>query len=110
MGRTHALSGAALFTAGTLALELPAEQIVLGAVVCAGAAVLPDIDHHGSNISRTFGPLTRGFGWAVGKVSGGHRNGTHSALGVALIAAVVFLSSAVHTQDEHTFWIGCAIT
>ncbi|GAA3193562.1 metal-dependent hydrolase [Actinocorallia longicatena] len=110
MGRTHALSGLALFTAGTYPLHLPADQIAIGAVVCAGAAVLPDIDHHGSNIARTFGPITRGFAWTIGKMSGGHRNGTHSALGVGLVAALVFLSSSVYTRDLITLQIGCGIT
>ncbi|MCD0448893.1 metal-dependent hydrolase [Actinocorallia sp. API 0066] len=110
MGRTHALSGAALFTAGAIPLHLPPDQIVIGAVACAGAAVLPDIDHHGSHVARTFGPLTRGFAWVVGKVAGGHRNGTHSALGVGLLAAVVFFSCAVYTQDEETLLTGLAIT
>ncbi|MEO5874709.1 MAG: metal-dependent hydrolase [Streptosporangiaceae bacterium] len=111
MGRTHALSGAAIFTAAAAALplSLPTGQVMLGAVVCAGAAVLPDIDHHGSHVARTFGPFTRGFAWVVGKVAGGHRNGTHSALGVALIAALVFLASGVHTRDRTTLWIGCGI-
>ncbi|GAB3681918.1 hypothetical protein GCM10027589_51870 [Actinocorallia lasiicapitis] len=72
--------------------------------------MLPDIDHHGSHIARTFGPITRGFGWVVGKVAGGHRNGTHSALGVGLLAAVVFGASAVYTQDLVTLQIGCGIT
>ncbi|GAB2864821.1 metal-dependent hydrolase [Actinocorallia aurea] len=110
MGRTHALSGAALFTAGAIPLDLPPDQILLGAVACAGAAVLPDIDHHGSHIARTFGPLTRGFAWTIGKVAGGHRNGTHSALGIGLVAALVFFASAIYTQDEETLYTGLAIT
>lgn len=109
MGRTHALSGAALFTAGTIPLGLPWHQVLIGAVACAGAAVLPDIDHHGSHVARTFGPLTRGFAWVVGKVAGGHRNGTHSAMGVGLLASVVFFASAVYTQDRATLWTGCVI-
>lgn len=110
MGRTHALSGAAIFAAVSLPLDLSANDVLLGVVICAGSAVLPDIDHHGSGISRTFGPFTRGFAWVVGKVAGGHRNGTHSALGVALLAAVVFLACSVYTQDPVTLRIGCIIT
>lgn len=110
MGRTHALSGLAVWAALSIPLDLPAGSVLLGGAVCAGAAVLPDIDHHGSHVARTFGPLTRGFGWAVGKISGGHRNGTHSALGVGLIAAVVFGASAVYTRDPVPLWIGCGVT
>ena len=110
MGRTHALSGLALYAAGSLLFDLPTGSILLGGAVCAGAAVLPDIDHPGSGISRTFGPITRSLAWVVGKVSGGHRNGTHSALGAALLAAIVFIASAVYTRDRVTLLIGCGIT
>lgn len=110
MGRTHALSGLALFAAGSLLVDLPTGSVLLGGAVCAGAAVLPDIDHPGSGISRTFGPITRSLAWVVGKVSGGHRNGTHSALGAALFASTVFVSSAVYTRDRVTLLIGCGIT
>jgi membrane-bound metal-dependent hydrolase YbcI (DUF457 family) len=110
MGRTHALSGLAVWAAVTIPLDIPPAGVIIGGVVCAGAAVLPDMDQHGSTVARTFGPLTRGFGWLVGKIAGGHRNGTHSALGIGLIAAVVFGASAVYTQDIVTLKIGAVIT
>jgi membrane-bound metal-dependent hydrolase YbcI (DUF457 family) len=49
--------------------------------------VLPDLDEPGSTIARTFGFLTGVFAWIVHKLSGGHRKGTHSLLGVALLTA-----------------------
>nr|WP_245563433.1 metal-dependent hydrolase [Longispora albida] len=69
MGPTHALSGAAAWLAGSWALaqfanvhQRPAE-IVVGAAVCAGAALLPDLDcsgrvtanKGGATVARTFG-------------------------------------------------------
>ncbi|HEY3958698.1 MAG TPA: metal-dependent hydrolase [Streptosporangiaceae bacterium] len=89
LGRTHALSGAAVF-AGLDAglLHLGAVAAVTGAVLTAGAAVLPDLDHPDATVSRTFGFLTQALAWAVGKASGGHRHGTHSVAGVAVFTAV----------------------
>lgn len=103
MGRTHALTGAAAFTAAAIptgrVVPLHPAEIVLGAVVTAGAAVLPDLDHPGAGVSRTFGPFTRAAARLVGWVSGGHRNGTHSLAGVAVAALTVFAATGLATGD-----------
>lgn len=109
MGPAHALSGACAFSLAALPANLPADQYAIGVVVCAGAAVLPDIDHPGSGVSRTFWHLTRGFAWAVSKVSGGHRNGTHSFLGVAVFTALVFIATGLHTGQPNTIRTGALI-
>lgn len=88
LGRDHALSGAAAYvTVAPLLLHADGLHLAIGTAIAAGAGVLPDIDHHDSTISRSFGFLTEAFSWAVGKVSGGHRHGTHSIVGVAVFAA-----------------------
>jgi membrane-bound metal-dependent hydrolase YbcI (DUF457 family) len=95
MGHTHALSGAAAWLAATpfigdpaalgqYAIELSPAQIAAGTVICAGAAMLPDIDHHNGTIAGTFGPLSRVLCRLVGAVSGGHRHATHSVAFAAL--------------------------
>lgn len=109
MGPAHALSGACAFSLAALPAHLPAQQYAIGIVVCAGAAVLPDIDHPGSGVSHTFWHLTRGFSWVVRKVSGGHRNGTHSFLGAAVFSALVFIATGLHTGQQMTIRIGAAI-
>jgi membrane-bound metal-dependent hydrolase YbcI (DUF457 family) len=91
MGRTHALSGAVAWLGavpllsreqwlGSYAVSLSPGQMIAGAVVCAGAAVLPDVDHHNGRIAHTFGPVTRVMCRLVGKAAGGHRHATHSIL------------------------------
>jgi membrane-bound metal-dependent hydrolase YbcI (DUF457 family) len=91
MGHTHALSGAAAWLALTpvvsdhallhqYAVSLSPTQIAAGAVVCAGAALLPDMDHHDGTIANTFGIVTRLLCRIVALVSGGHRHATHSLL------------------------------
>ncbi|MGH3589112.1 MAG: metal-dependent hydrolase [Pseudonocardia sp.] len=100
MGRTHALTGAMVFGLAASAVEsvahLTAGELLLGTAVCAGAAVLPDIDHPGSGISRTLGPLTQGFALLVAWTSGGHRNGTHSLAGVAVFTLLAFAAAGLH--------------
>jgi membrane-bound metal-dependent hydrolase YbcI (DUF457 family) len=85
MGHTHALAGAAawLGTVPFLAdygMRMTPGQIAAGAVVCAGAAMLPDLDHHDGTIANTFGPVTRVLCKGVAAVTGGHRHATHSLL------------------------------
>jgi membrane-bound metal-dependent hydrolase YbcI (DUF457 family) len=99
MGHSHALSGAVVWLAavpGLAALPAlggPAEglapllwnalspgELIAGALVCAGAAMLPDLDHPSATIAQTFGPATWLLTKGVAFVSGGHRHATHSLL------------------------------
>lgn len=88
MGTSHAVSGAAVFLAVTSPAPglglLPMEPVLqaAGAVVCAGAALLPDADHPHATIAYSMpgGSLVTG---AIGAASGGHRKGLHSLLAVA---------------------------
>lgn len=86
LGYSHATSAAALwFAAAPAALSvvgqsLTPQQLAAGAVACAGAGLIPDIDHPSGTIAYTFGPLTRGVAKLVALLAGGHRQGTHTLL------------------------------
>jgi membrane-bound metal-dependent hydrolase YbcI (DUF457 family) len=118
MGRQHVLSGAAAYAAtapavGYLLPGLPTltpGQMILGMGVCAGAAVLPDIDHPNSGITMTFGPLTKAFSWIVAKASGGHRNGTHSFLGAAVFNVYAFAAAAIYATDWRLLSVGLGLS
>ena len=98
MGASHAVSGAAAWVALTstapIALgahPLPPQGVIIGALVTAGAALLPDADHHSATIARSGGFLTRGLAGAAGAASGGHRHGLHTAIaavGAALLTGL----------------------
>jgi len=91
MGHSHALSGAvAGLAAGSLAMHEPAGPLALLAGLTAAYALAPDLDSCGSTEARSFGFITRGLAWCIRAVSGGHRHGTHSALGVAAFTAVAW--------------------
>ena len=98
MGRTHATSGAVAYLALVPLLErygvdVDSLAVVVGTVAAAGAAMLPDFDHVHATIAQALGPLTEGLARVVGWVSGGHRNGTHSLLGLcAFVYASVWLA------------------
>lgn len=87
LGRDHALSGAVAFAAVAPLVHVSGMHLATGVALTAGAGVLPDIDEPGSTIARTFGFFTGAFSWLVHKLSGGHRKGTHSLIGVALMTA-----------------------
>lgn len=88
MGRTHALTGVAAGIGVTYCATYSVPAAVIGTVFCAGAALVPDIDHKDSTITKTFGPLTRILSYVVRKISGGHRVGTHSFMGIAILGAL----------------------
>jgi membrane-bound metal-dependent hydrolase YbcI (DUF457 family) len=90
MGRDHALSGAVAFAALATSLHVRDAYLASGVVLAAGAGVLPDIDHPDSTISRSFGFLTEWFAWLVDRISGGHRHGTHSFIGIAAFTAAAY--------------------
>lgn len=108
-GPTHATSGAAAWAAvcwlsGGIGHPIPVDQIVVGALVCAGGALLPDLDTGGSMAARTFGAPTRLLGRGLGKASawiyrrtrgsrdgardGGHRTFTHTAVFAVLVGVM----------------------
>ncbi|MFE3629434.1 metal-dependent hydrolase [Streptomyces goshikiensis] len=113
MGPTHALSGVAVWMAGAAGLQavghpVSAPDLAIGAAACAGAALLPDIDHPSSTVARTFGPVSTALSHLVDSVSaavyngtrtareeprtGGHRTLTHTTVFAVALGAVVALA------------------
>ncbi|ABD11505.1 hypothetical protein ThrDRAFT_04087 [Frankia casuarinae] len=112
MGRTHALSGAVVWLAvapllsreqwlGSHAVSLSSSQVIAGAVVSAGAALLPDIDHPHGRIANTFGPVTRVMCRWISRAAGGHRHATHSILFALGMGVVMGLLAA---RFEYGWW------
>ncbi|MEU9133851.1 metal-dependent hydrolase [Kitasatospora sp. NPDC048540] len=94
MGHSHAVSGALVFAAAApflppLVIGRPLQpgEVLLGAVLSAGAALLPDLDHHDGTLAHLFGPFSRLACRAIARLSGGHRHATHSLVFVALAGA-----------------------
>lgn len=121
MGAGHATMGAATWLAVSAATPISValvpgvdtkSAVVVGAVVTAGAALLPDLDHPQATISRSLPPLTNVVSHGVGAISGGHRNGTHGLPALAVVTALVALSFAGFwhgTIFGHPFGFGVAI-
>ena len=108
MGGHHAACGAAAWIAlttktmvvipaiGSVQIGMglyPATSVgvITGALVTAGAALLPDIDHKKATLAYSLPPLSNGIAAGMGKLSGGHRHGTHSLLAVAAFTLVAWL-------------------
>lgn len=110
MGGTHALSGVAAALAATPLIEaayrpLTLPELALAAVLGAGAAMVPDLDHPHATFARTYGPLTRVLSWVVSRVSGGHRNGTHSLLGVLVFTAGAWAATLSPVAAGVVVWL-----
>ena len=86
LGYSHAMSGAMVWllaspvVAHALNEPLGPKELAAGAIACAGAAVIPDLDHPQATVARTFGPASQAVAKGVALVAGGHRQGTHSLL------------------------------
>ncbi|MGW6913447.1 metal-dependent hydrolase [Kitasatospora sp. NPDC054939] len=99
MGPAHSLSGAAAWlgvgaAAAAWDRPMPWPVLLAGALICAGAALAPDLDHKAATISRAFGPISRVLCEIIDKLSysvyqatrgkkdprrsGGHRTLTHT--------------------------------
>jgi len=100
LGRDHALTGAVVFAALAPALHVPLVDLPAGVVLGAGAGVLPDIDHPDSTIADSFGFLTEGFSRLTNKISGGHRHGTHSFIGVAIFTVLAWVFGVLQTHHS----------
>lgn len=100
MGVNHATSGAAVWLAATAALPafgtdvypLAPAGVLAGAVVCAGAALLPDADHHSGTIAHSVPVLGKVVAAGIGDATGGHRHGFHSVLAAALVTLLAVLA------------------
>lgn len=86
LGHSHAVSGALVWLASAplvshvVGMPLSPGQVAAGTVACAGAALLPDLDHPDSTIAHTLGPITQVLAHGVHLLAGGHRMATHSLL------------------------------
>jgi membrane-bound metal-dependent hydrolase YbcI (DUF457 family) len=90
MGHQHALGGAVAWMAAAPALDatygLAGGEMVLGIALAAGAGMVPDLDQPHSTIGRTYGPVTNVLARVIAFVARGHRKGTHSLLGLLVLA------------------------
>lgn len=119
MGGHHAASGAAAWVAVTSSApfalgvypDVTNVGVMVGALVCAGAALLPDSDHHNGTIAESLPPVSNGISKIVADVSGGHRHGTHSVIGVVFFTALAWGLSflTLHTKTFGDVLIGPGI-
>lgn len=118
MGYSHAVTGAAgwlaITSTSSLALGVygPGSSAVIlaGSLLCAGAAMAPDADHGQASIAHSLPPVTRWMAQGIGALSGGHRHGTHSIIGVAVFTLFTWLMSFwVIDVDGRTVALGSGI-
>lgn len=116
-GYSHAVTGAAGWMAVTStsgialgAYEVSAAVSVAGSLLCAGAALAPDMDHHSGTIAKSLPPVTEWMAAGTETISGGHRHGTHSIIGVVAFTALAAASLLLTLEVEgRTVALGAGI-
>ncbi|WP_298252779.1 metal-dependent hydrolase [uncultured Arthrobacter sp.] len=83
-------------------LEVSPVGVVTGALVTAGAALLPDADHHNATIAHSLPPLSNAVCSGIGAISGGHRHGTHSIIGIVAFVSMAWVAG-LWTLDTEAF-------
>ena len=98
-------------TLGLQLLDVSPIGVVTGALVTAGAALLPDADHHNATIAHSLPPLSNAVCAGVGAISGGHRHGTHSILGVVAFIAMAWVAGlwTLETERFGTIYPGAGL-
>lgn len=109
LGFSHATMGAL----GWFIVAEPISQLIghplnlselgVGAIACAGAAIMPDLDHPQATIAHTFGPISYAASKLTHLLAGGHRQGTHSLLFSVGFGALCYLVGT-STQWFHSAW------
>jgi membrane-bound metal-dependent hydrolase YbcI (DUF457 family) len=95
--REHALSAFVGYVAlGTLAWHLGPAALASGAATATGAGTVPDMDTQGSDPARCLGAATEGAAWAIHRLSGGHREGTHTAIGDGVAGGLAAVAIALN--------------
>lgn len=69
--------------------------VITGALLTAGAALLPDADHHNATIAHSMPPVSNAVVGGIAAVSGGHRHGTHSFIGIAFFTLLAWLAGFI---------------
>lgn len=128
-GYSHALTGAAGWLAvtnsatlslpflgiedlplGANLIEAQPEVALTGAIVCAGAALVPDMDHHNGTIAHSLPPFTKIACAGISTISGGHRHGTHSIIGILAFTLLAWMASFITIDIEgRTVAIGAGL-
>jgi membrane-bound metal-dependent hydrolase YbcI (DUF457 family) len=96
LGRDHALLGAVVGVglaepvARFAHTHLPPGQVAAAGAICAGFALLPDIDEPGSTVSRKLGLFSEAVAGVTKKLAGGHRKATHSVWFAGGTAALIW--------------------
>lgn len=104
MGNTHKLQGTAAGLA-TAPLFVPSVWAGIAYVgLCTVCALVPDIDHPNSTITKLGGWATRFVSWVVRLISP-HRGLTHSALGIGV--TLVLLASFAPMWVAIACAVGC---
>lgn len=95
MGYSHSVTAAGTWLALHELGVIPTQDtgtLLVTTLACAGAGMFPDADHKRGTIAYSIPPLSNLVVTCIAALSGGHRKGTHSILGILAFWAVAFFA------------------
>ena len=96
LGRNHAAMGLLIGEAVLLVGHTHSLAIAPTLIGLTAGSLWPDVDEPNSRVSRSLGFISRTFSSVVNLVSGGHRQATHSPIGIAIMGACAYLIGLSH--------------
>lgn len=111
MGYSHSVTAAGawlLLHELGITPEQDAATLTVTTLACAGAGMFPDADHKRGTIAHSIPPLSNITVAFIAAISGGHRKGTHSIIGVLAFWAVAYFAQQLTYNNIP--WVSLLLT
>lgn len=111
MGYSHSITAAGAWLALTELGITPHQDtgtLLVTTLACAGAGMFPDADHRKGTIAHSIPPFSNLVTAFIATISGGHRKGTHSIIGVVAFWAIAYFSQSL--THNGIPWFSLALT
>ena len=96
LGRNHAAMGLLLGESLLMVGHVNSSSVAPVLIGLTAGSLWPDVDEPNSLVSRSFGLISMAFASGVNRISGGHRQATHSPIGIALMSSCAYLLGLSH--------------
>lgn len=73
--------------------------VLSGSIMLAGAALKPDADHHNATLAHSLPPVSKWYAGFIENISGGHRHGTHSIIGIVAFTIAAYFLGLMTSQN-----------
>lgn len=105
LGKSHFIAGSTLYLGISLVVKSEFinnsdfSSLFINTLLAGIGGLLPDLDHHTSKSTKSFGFVTKIIHKVISFLSNGHRKGTHSLLALLFLSFLFFIPNLIQN-----FW------